>query len=82
MPFKELLYNRKHKRRRPIIENVFSILIFFFKELQKYELHVTFLPKVCMCCCMLHNFFGSKNEATIVQLIHIIVLEVNTHDEG
>jgi hypothetical protein len=58
MPFKEemqhsilkLLYHRKHKRGKSIVENVFGILKKTFRKVQKSKLHVAFLPDVFTCC--------------------------------
>ncbi len=41
---------------------------------------MTFLPNVCTCC-MLHNIFKCEDEIGITQLLHIIELKVDTHDE-
>ncbi len=54
----ELLYNRKHKRGKLVVENSFGKI---FKEIQKFDLHVTFLFDVCTCC-LLHNLFRFENE--------------------
>jgi hypothetical protein len=52
----ELLYNKKHKCGRFVVENSFSILKKTFQKLlEKINLHVTFVPNVSTCC-LLHNF--------------------------
>ncbi len=78
----EILYNRKHKRGRLVVENIFGILKKTFKELQKFELHVTFLHDVFTCCCLLHNLFKFENEASFARLFRIIKLEIGVHEEG
>jgi len=88
-PFKEegqhsilkLLYNRKHKRGKLVVENFLGILKKIFKEMQKFDLHVTFLSNVCTCCCLLHNLFMFEDEINIAKLFCIIKLEVNAQDE-
>jgi hypothetical protein len=83
-PFKEegqhsilkLWYNRKHKRRRLVVENAFGILKKTFRKLRKFKLHVTFLPDVFTCCCLLHNLFRFENETSIIRLLWIIELEM------
>jgi hypothetical protein len=77
----EPLYNRKHKRRKSIVENSFGILNKTFKEMQKFDLHVTSLFVVCTCCCLLHNLFRFEDETNIAKLFCIIELEVNAQDK-
>jgi hypothetical protein len=53
----KLFYNKKHKRDRSVVENVFGILKKKFQELlHKFELSVVFLPNfllvdVCYVIC-------------------------------
>jgi len=51
----ELLYNKKHKCGRFVVENFFNILKKTFQKLLgKINLHVTFVLDVFICC-LLHN---------------------------
>jgi len=52
--------------------------VFFQVQMIWYK----FLLDVCICGCMLHNIFKCENGISIVQLLHIIELKVNTHYEG
>jgi len=61
----DILYNRKHKRGRLVVENFFSILKKIFRKLQKFELHVTFLHDVFTCYYLLHNVIRFEDEANI-----------------
>jgi hypothetical protein len=74
----ELFYNKKHKNNKSIVENAFGILKKMFKELQRFKLHVTFIPHV-FTCCLMHNFLKSKDEESIGRLLHIIELQVVAH---
>jgi hypothetical protein len=76
----ELLYNRKHKWGRLVVENVFGILKKTFRKLQKFELHVTFLLDMFTCYCMLHNLLRYEDEANIVRQLWIIELEVGVNE--
>ena len=58
------LFNRKLPRASIIVENAFGILQQTFRELHTAsDLHVTLVPDVVMCCCILHNLlFGQLVE--------------------
>jgi hypothetical protein len=52
----ELLYNKKHKCGRFVVENSFNILKKTFQEFfGKINLHVTFVSHVLTYYCLLHN---------------------------
>jgi hypothetical protein len=44
--------------------------------LQKFKLHVTFIPEICTCY-LLHNLFKFKNEANIARLLCIMEMETS-----
>jgi hypothetical protein len=72
----ELLYNKKHKHGRFIIENAFGILKKTYKKLLgKFELNVTFILYMFIYACILHNLLRSKGESHIERLMHIINLK-------
>jgi hypothetical protein len=47
--------------------------------LQKFKLHVTFIPNIFICY-LLHNFFELKNKANIVRLLRIIEMEISPQE--
>jgi hypothetical protein len=52
----EVLYNRRHRRGRSVVENAFGLLKESWRELlHKTELHITVVPDVVNACCILHN---------------------------
>ncbi len=44
-------------------------------------MHVTFIPHMFTCCCLMHNFLKSEDEESIGRLPHIIELEIVVHGE-
>jgi hypothetical protein len=65
----EMLYNRKHKQVRFVIENVFGVLKKIFHELQrKIEMHINFAPNYITCCCLLHNLLICHCEIVVEQI--------------
>jgi len=71
----ELLYNKKHKKGRFIVENV-GILKKTFRKFQMFEMHVTFILDMFTCCCLMHNLLKFEDEENIGTLLCIIELEV------
>lgn len=68
----ELLYNKKHKCGRSVVENTFSILEkTYWKLIGKFDLHVTFLPDVFTCFYLLHNLLCNQGYVKIETLMHI-----------
>jgi len=62
----EMLYNRKQKQVRSIVENAFGILKKIFHELQgKIEMHINFAPDYITCCCLLHNLLICHHEIDV-----------------
>jgi hypothetical protein len=52
----ERMFNKKLSRGRSDVENAFGILKQSFRELlDTIDLHVTFVPDIVICCCLLHN---------------------------
>ena len=52
----ECLFNKKLSRGRSVVKNAFGILKQSFRELLgTIDLHVTFIPDVVVCWCLLHN---------------------------
>ncbi len=78
----ELLYNKKHKRGRWVLENFFGILKKIFKEfLIKTKLHVSFMLYAFIACCLLHNCLRSQSESHIQRLMRIIDVDLNVNIE-
>jgi hypothetical protein len=52
----ETYFNRSHRRGRSVVENSFGLLKENWREMRKkIDLHVTIVPDVFYCCCILHN---------------------------
>jgi hypothetical protein len=52
----ERLFNERLSCGRSVVENAFGILKQNFRELLDVTyLHVTFVPDIVVCCCLLHN---------------------------
>jgi hypothetical protein len=72
----DLLYNKKHKCGRFVVENSFGIFKKTSQELLgKINLHVTFVPNV-FTCCLLHNLLRNQVDSQIEILMHILELEL------
>jgi hypothetical protein len=73
----ELLYNKKNKYGRFVMENVFKILKnnckFFFT---KFDLPISFVHDAFTSCCLLHNLLRSQIETNVERLMRIIVMEL------
>jgi len=69
----EQLFNRRLRRGRYVVENVFGILKQTFRELLvKSQLHITFLPDVIICCAILHNVFLGQSHEQVEQLLGVL----------
>ena len=69
----ERLFNRKLSRACSVVENAFSILQQSFIELLWIsDLHVTFLPDVIVCCCLLHNILLGHNPKEVNRLLAML----------
>ena len=76
MTMADSLFNRKLRRGRGIVENVFGILKQTFRELLvKSDLSVTFLPDVIMCCAILHNVLLAQSHGDVERLLQILRTE-------
>lgn len=69
----ESLFNRKLSRARSVVENAFGILKQSFRELHSAsDLHVTLLPDVVVCCCILHNLLLGQSAAEVDRLLAML----------
>ena len=70
------LYSKRLLRGRSVIENAFGILKQSFRELLDItDLHVTFLPDVVVCCCLLHNVLLGQTPDEVARLLKILQRE-------
>jgi hypothetical protein len=52
----ETYFNKRHRRGRSVVENVFGLLKENWLEVgKKMDLHVSIVPDIFYCCCILHN---------------------------
>jgi hypothetical protein len=69
----ERLFNKKLSRGRSVVENAFGILKQSFRELlDTTDLHVTFVPDVVVCCCLLHNVLLGQEPDEVARLLEIL----------
>lgn len=69
----ELLFNKRLRRGRCVVENAFGILKQTFKELlQKSQLHVTFMPDVILSCAILHNVLLGQSAEDVDELLQVL----------
>jgi hypothetical protein len=69
----ERLFNKKLSRGRSVVENAFGILKQSFKELlDTTDLHVTFVPDVVVCCCLLYNVLLGQEPHEVARLLEIL----------
>ena len=72
----EQLFNRKLSRGRSVVENAFGILKHSFRELHSAtDLHVTLLPDVVVCCCILHNLLLDQSAEEVERLLAMLQRE-------
>lgn len=72
----EALFNRKLSRARSVVENAFGILKQTFRELHSAsDLHVTLLPDVVVCCCILHNLLLGQSAEEVDRLLAMLQRE-------
>lgn len=72
----ETLFNRKLSRARSVVENSFGILKQTFRELHSAsDLHVTLLPDVVVCCCILHNLLLGQSSEEVDRLLEMLQRE-------
>lgn len=58
------------------MENAFGILKQSFRELHSAsDLHVTLLPDVVVCCCILHNLLLGQSAAEVDRLLAMLQRE-------
>ena len=70
------LYSKRLSRGRSVIENAFGILKQSFCELLDItDLHVTFLPDVVVCCCLLHIVLLGQTLDEVARLLEILQRE-------
>ena len=56
-----------------MVENAFGILKQSFRELlDTTDLHVTFVPDVVVCCCLLHNVLLGQEPEEVDCLLEIL----------
>jgi hypothetical protein len=69
----ECLYNKRLSRGHSVVENALSILKQSFHELlDVINLHVTFVPDVVVCCCLLHKMLLGQNPKEVARLLDIL----------
>jgi hypothetical protein len=79
----EMLYNRKHKLARFVVENVFGILKKILLELQgKKEMHINFAPDYITCCFLLHNLLICRHGIYVEQILLVLDEEAVVTQEG
>lgn len=66
-----------------MVENVFEILKKTFTELLgTSQLHVSLLPDVVSCCCILHNLILDSRDVDIDKLIEVLAVEEQCRRQG
>jgi hypothetical protein len=69
----EHLFNKRLSRGRSSVENAFGILKQSFREfLDVTDLHVTFVPDIVVCCCLLHNVLLGQELEEVARLLEIL----------
>jgi hypothetical protein len=62
----EILYNRRHRQGRSVVENAFGLLKKSWRELlHKPELHIILVPDVVNACCILYNLTVTKTTVAV-----------------
>ena len=68
----ERLFNKQLSQRCSVVENAFRVLKQSFPELfDVTNLHVTFVPDVVVCCCLLHNVLLGQEPDEVAHLLEI-----------
>jgi hypothetical protein len=66
----QLLYKRKHKKGRSVVENPFDIFKQTFRELlTKTKLHIIIVPIVFFACCLFHNLLLGRKKVDVEELM-------------
>jgi hypothetical protein len=71
-------YNKRHRRGRSVVENAFGLLKENWREMgRKTDLHVTIVPDVFKCCCILHNLTIQQGIIDVEEVMRHIAAEAN-----
>jgi len=72
----EILFNRKLRSGRCVVENAFGILKHTFRELLlKSDLHLGFLPDVVLACAILHNVILGQAPEEVEDFLNMLRCE-------
>jgi hypothetical protein len=69
----ETYFNKRHKRGHSVVKNAFGLLKENWGEMGKRtDLHVTLVPDVFYCCCILHNLILKQGTVDMQELLRRI----------
>jgi hypothetical protein len=72
----EAYFNKRHRRGRSVVENAFGLLKENWREMgRKTDLHISIVPDVFYCCCILHNLTIQKGIVDIEEVMRRIASE-------
>jgi hypothetical protein len=72
----ETYFNKRHRHGRSVVENAFGLLKENWREMgKKIDLHITIVPDVFYCCCILHNLTIQQGLVDVEEIMRRIALE-------
>jgi hypothetical protein len=72
----ETYFNKRHRRGRSVVENAFELLKENWREMgRKTDLHVSIVPDVFYCCCILHNLIIRQGIVDVEDIMRRIAWE-------
>jgi hypothetical protein len=74
----ETYFNKRHCRSRSVVENAFGLLKENWREMgKKTNLHITIVPDIFYCCCILHNLTIRQGLMDVEEIMRRIAMEAH-----